>query len=140
MNNISVFTDGASRGNPGPSAIGIVAYAGSKDDIRENTPILFEYSQKIGIATNNIAEWQALLKGLQLCLKHKIQSPKFYLDSELVVKQLTKIYKVKDKKLKSFYQEAIALNIKIDAAFFHIRREQNKKADALANYALDKKD
>lgn len=135
--NISIFTDGASRGNPGPASIGIVAYAASKEEVCQDTPILFEHSQTIGNTTNNIAEWTALVKGLQLCIEHKIKSPNFYLDSELVVKQLKKIYKVKNINLKDLYQEAVALNKKINASFFHVPREHNKKADALANKALD---
>lgn len=126
---ISVFTDGASRGNPGQAAIGIVAF--------QNEAPLFEHEQTIGIATNNEAEWHALLKALQICQEKNIQTPKFFLDSELVVKQLNGQYKVKKEELKTFYSQAQELNRKVQAEFFHVRREKNKKADALANKALD---
>lgn len=134
---ISVFTDGASRGNPGAASIGVIAYQIDNQHVTADTPTVFEHSQAIGTATNNEAEWRALLKGLQICLEKNIFSPNFYLDSELVVKQLNGIYKVKKVELKKFYQEAKVLNEKVLAKFFHVRREYNSAADALANAALD---
>lgn len=137
--NICVFTDGASRGNPGAAAIGVIAYETENYQVTPNTPIVFEYSQSLGKATNSEAEWKALVKGLEICLEKNISSPKFYLDSELVVNQLNGIYKVKKLELKKFYEEATLLNEKVLAKFFHVRREYNTAADALANAALDKK-
>jgi ribonuclease HI len=129
-NVVEIFCDGASRGNPGPASIGVVAYLGDK--------IVFEISETIGNATNNVAEWTALYRGFQKAVEEEYQSLHFFLDSELVVKQMKGEYKIKKPELQS-------IKIKIDpllelvqfVKFQHIPREKNKHADRLANAALD---
>lgn len=126
-----LFTDGGARGNPGPAAIGGVLYDGQKK--------LGEFSKYIGETTNNQAEYQAIEEGLKLALKNNIINLKCYLDSELVVKQLNKQYKVKDKNLAKNFVKVWNLSLQFkDIGFFHVRRELNKEADKLVNQALDK--
>ncbi len=120
--------DGASSGNPGESGIGAVLVLG------DNT---YEISEHIGIATNNIAEYTALIKGLAKAEALKVDRIKIFLDSELLVRQIEGIYKVKSVKLQGLYQSAIA-HLKSFKAYTikHIPREENKKADALAKKAI----
>ncbi|MFA6466425.1 MAG: ribonuclease HI family protein [Patescibacteria group bacterium] len=125
-----LFTDGGARGNPGPAAIGGVIYDGKNK--------IADFSQYIGQTTNNQAEYQALLKGLDLALSNNIQNLECFLDSELVVKQMNKEYKVKDKELAKIFVKVYNLSLKFKKiSFSHIRREYNKEADALVNKALD---
>ncbi len=136
-----VFCDGASRGNPGRAAIGVVIY------LPDREPSLFEnqnekkieISQIIPNTTNNVAEYTGLLRGLEKCLELNLKNVEFYLDSELVVRQILKIYKVKDSNLRLLYEE-IEILLKKFTSFkiIHIPREKNKEADALANAALNK--
>ncbi|WP_000628812.1 ribonuclease HI family protein, partial [Leptospira interrogans] len=84
---ITIYCDGASKGNPGPSSIGIVAYIHEKEE--------FRISERIGETTNNVAEWSALKKGIEECISRKFDSIHAYMDSELVVKQVNGKYKVK---------------------------------------------
>lgn len=129
---IKVYSDGGARGNPGPAAVGVVAYKGSEE--------LFRISKCIGKTTNNVAEYSALICALEKiidmnCTNHQVI---FHLDSELVVKQLNGEYKVKDQNLKLLYDRALTNTGKISCVQFkHIRREQNKIADMLVNKALD---
>lgn len=129
MSNITLFTDGGARGNPGPAAIGAVAYDGSRQ--------LWALKRYIGETTNNQAEYQALIAGLSeinITSKHVI----CYLDSELVVKQLRGEYRVKDKDLQPLVRDIIELILKFDRVeFHHIPREKNALADSLVNQALD---
>ena len=131
---LHLYTDGASRGNPGESGIGIVI----KDD-RNN--VLREDCEYIGINTNNAAEYKALILGLK---KAKIMNPSrliIYSDSELLVNQINGIYRVKSTKLIELYWDAVNLLKSFTAwDFKSIRREQNKKADMLANLGIDKKE
>lgn len=125
-----LFTDGGARGNPGPAAIGGVLY--------EDKQILDSFSKYIGETTNNQAEYQALIKGLEVALEHNIKELSCFLDSELVVKQLNKEYKVKDKELAKVFVRIWNLSLKFKKiSFFHVRRELNKEADKLVNQALD---
>lgn len=125
-----LFTDGGARGNPGPAAIGGVFYDGDNK--------IADFSEHIGETTNNQAEYQALEHGLKLALNNNIQELECYLDSELVVKQLNKEYKVKDKALGKIFVKVWNLSLKFKKiSFVHVRREQNKEADALVNKALD---
>jgi ribonuclease HI len=130
---IKIYTDGGARGNPGPAAIGVVI----KD---EKGKILKQDSEYIGKATNNQAEYQALLKGLRLAKDLKPTEVICYLDSELVVKQMKQEYKVKDKDLQPLFikcwNAAIALK---KVTYQHIPRNLNKEADKLLNDELDKK-
>lgn len=128
-----MYTDGGSRGNPGPAAIG--AYIETLDK---------KYHQCIGKRTNNEAEYEALIFGLkkikQVVGKTKIKNAEAvcFLDSELVVKQLNHEYKINDSRIKEFFLEIWNLTIEFGKVeFFHIRREKNKVADALVNEALD---
>ena len=125
-----LFTDGGARGNPGPAAIGGVLYRGKE---KINT-----FSEYIGETTNNQAEYAALIKGLELALATNIKELACYLDSELVVKQLNKEYKVKEAGLAKIFVKAWNLSGQFKKiSFSHVRRELNKEADALVNKALD---
>ncbi len=126
-----LFSDGGARGNPGPAAIGAVIY---KDD-----KLIASISEYIGETTNNIAEYKALISGLEFASKNNIEELDCFLDSELVVKQLKKEYKVKNENLAKLFVKAWNLSLKFKKiSFNHIRREFNKEADALVNKALDK--
>src|SRR3989339_1726799 len=130
MNKFKLYTDGGARGNPGPAAIGGVLYHNDKK--------IKTFSALIGKTTNNQAEYQALIKGLELALKHGVRELDCFLDSELVVKQLNKEYKVKDKNLAKIFVQVWNLAIKFKKiTFSHVRRELNKEADKLVNEALD---
>ena len=127
---VKLFTDGGSRGNPGPAAIGGVFFDGNK--------IIADFSKYIGETTNNQSEYQALEHGLKLAIKNNITDLECYLDSELVVKQLNKEYKVKDKELAKIFVRVYNLSLKFKKiSFSHVRREYNQKADFLVNKALD---
>lgn len=127
-----LFTDGGARGNPGPAAIGGVIYTEEKE--------LERFGVTIGSTTNNQAEYQALLYGINLALKHGIKHLDCYLDSELVVKQLNKEYRVKDQELAKIFAKVWNLLPQFTyIAFHHVAREKNKVADEMVNLALDKK-
>lgn len=133
MNNqrIKIFTDGGARGNPGPSGIGVVIY-----DINDN--LIKQKSEFIGHATNNQAEYKAVIAAFELLGQDKPSEINFFLDSELVVKQLKGEYKVKNKDLAPLFLKIhnnIVLHKKV--TFKHIPRELNKEADKLANIAMD---
>jgi len=130
MKKIIIYTDGGARNNPGPAGIGVVLYD-------ENKEIIETYKEYIGEATNNQAEYRALLKGLELGEKHAPKEVECFLDSELVVKQLNKEYKVKDQSLQFLYNQILDLSIFAHVSFKHVRREQNTLADKLVNEALD---
>ena len=131
MNKIITFTDGGSRGNPGPAAIGGVLYDENKNKIDS-------FKGCIGKNTNNQAEYFALLKALELAKKHKAEIVECFLDSELVVKQMKREYKVKDKGLAIIFVKIwnIAIAFK-KISFHHVPREKNQEADSLVNEALD---
>ncbi len=127
-----LYTDGGSRGNPGPAGCGAVL-----TDPRGKT--LAEISEPIGRATNNVAEYQALLFGLEAAAARSVQELTVRCDSELMVHQLNGIYKVRNAGLKPLYERAKELlagfrNVRIE----HVRREMNRRADALANAAMDR--
>ena len=125
-----LFTDGGARGNPGPAAIGGVLYQDEK--------VLDSFSEYIGKATNNQAEYKAVLVGIELAIKNKLTELECFLDSELVVKQLNKEYKVKDAELAKIFVKIWNLVQEFKkVTFAHVRREQNKEADALVNKALE---
>ncbi len=133
MNKLTVFCDGGSRGNPGPAALGVFIQQLNK-----------EYSQYLGITTNNEAEYQAIIFALkkikQLMGKDEVKNIEIEIkaDSELVVKQLMGQYKLKEGRLVPLFVEI--WNSKQDfkkVFFYHIPREENKKADALVNRELD---
>jgi ribonuclease HI len=132
---IYLFCDGASRGNPGPASIGVVAY---KD--KGYSDVVFTLSQAIGKETNNVAEWTALLFALQKCKELSEKDLKIHLDSELVVRQMQGIYKTKNPDLQKIKKEVDLLKPAFSSLeFIHVPRERNKMADKLANQALDAK-
>jgi ribonuclease HI len=126
-----VHTDGAARGNPGPSAIGIVIQD-------ESGRTLYESSRTLGIHTNNEAEYLALIAALRYLKEARVTAADFYLDSELVVRQLKGEYKVKEPRLQSLHgQVTMLLNAVPKHTIRHVPRAQNARADELANEALD---
>ena len=127
---IIVNIDGASRGNPGPSSIGIVFSEGDKTVIKE----FFEF---LGTHTNNHAEYTALIRALEISLENNYRDLEVKSDSELVVNQINKIYKVRDPDIKELYEKAVSLIKRLNSFnIFYIPREENSKADKLANLAL----
>jgi len=128
---LNIYTDGASRGNPGHSAIGIII----NDDLHQN---IAQISRYIGVGTNNNAEYTAVLTALQEAQKLKADSVTLYLDSELIARQLTGEYRVKSKPLQLFFIEInkIRRNF-VSFNVVHIERSRNSEADKLANKALD---
>ena len=129
---LTIYTDGGARGNPGRAGIGVVI-------LDDKANVMREFSQFIGEATNNQAEYRALLKGLGEAIKMGAENIEIMMDSELVVKQLKLEYKVKDKNLAILFLKAWKILQKFKSCHIrHIRREQNKKADKLVNQALDK--
>ncbi len=128
-----MYSDGGSRGNPGEAGIGVYI-----EDENGNT--LRELCQFIGTQTNNIAEYKALSRGLEAALDMGITEISCLLDSELVVKQIKGEYKVKNEGIIPMYNMIMPLIKKFQSfEIRHIRRELNKKADALANKAMDMK-
>jgi len=131
---LHLFTDGGSRGNPGEAAIGAIL----EDPARGVT--LKELGECIGIETNNIAEYQALIEGLKMAERFHPNRLICHLDSELVVKQLNGEYRVKMATLEPLFAEVKRLSMEIpDVVFKHIPRSDNYRADALVNKALDAK-
>lgn len=124
--------DGASRGNPGKAAYAIVL-------ARPGQPVV-EEADTIGIASNNVAEYTALVEGLTLAAELGVKKLQVFSDSELMVKQMNGEYKVKNEDLRSLYEEACQLRKQFErVTITHVRREQNKRADAIGNDALDGK-
>lgn len=131
MKKFIINSDGAARGNPGPSGIGVVI----KD---ENGVIVREISEYIGETTNNQAEYKALLAALHGALSLGAEAIEIFADSELMVNQIKGVYKVKNEGIKPLFNEARGLLQKIKAyGIKHVPREKNKEADRLANEAID---
>lgn len=130
---IFINSDGGARGNPGPGAIGIV--------IRDNEKILIRYSAKIGMATNNIAEYKALIKALELAEKFNKKEITCFLDSELLVKQLLGEYRVRNPELMKLFLKVQQLQEHFEKIIYkHVSRENEFQqiADELLNDELDK--
>lgn len=126
-----INADGASRGNPGPSAIGVIIKT------PDNTKLV-ELSRFIGLGTNNEAEYIAVLHAIKEAKKLGATSITLFLDSELIVRQLQGIYKVKSVNLKKYYREITSLLGDFKAVSIqHVQRSLNSEADSLANKALD---
>ncbi len=149
MKNLALFCDGGSRGNPGPAGFGFQVREietgfnlkeKNPEEDKQNSKVVFEANKFLGETTNNQAEWQGLVYGLQTILEkfeNEVQV-KVYLDSQLVVRQIQGIYKVKKPELKPWFEKASELKKQFKAVeFFDIRREFNKEADKLANEAMD---
>ena len=139
-NYLVVFTDGGARGNPGPAAIGFII----KDD---HDQILIKQGKYIGQATNNVAEYQAVIEALTW-LKNNFKMKEalnnqidFFLDSNLVVNQLNGFFKIKNAKLKNLIIKVKSLEKEINEKIFYhfIPRQKNYHADFLVNQTLDKK-
>ena len=129
---LHLFSDGGSRGNPGEAAIGVIL----EDPARGET--LQELSECIGIETNNVAEYRALIEGLKIAQRFQPNRLICHLDSELVVKQLNGEYRVKMPTLEPLFDEVRELSMAFpDVVFKHIPRSDNHRADALVNKALD---
>jgi len=128
-----VYSDGGSRGNPGPSAIGIVFYDENKNKIAE-------YKECIGHATNNQAEYKAIIKALELATAYCRKKIMCFLDSELVVKQLSGDYRIKNEQLREFFYILKDREKAFDEVIYnHTKRTNNyiQEADKLVNDALD---
>lgn len=133
-----IYTDGGARGNPGPAGVGAVIYNPSASSGQAMERVA-EVSEYIGETTNNQAEYRAVIFALEKIRKFKVEELNFFLDSELVVKQLNREYKVKNKDLAPLFVRIYneVLNYK-KVTFTHVRREFNKEADKLANKAMDR--
>ena len=128
-----IHTDGGARGNPGPAGIGVVIKNGETGETLER------HSEFIGRATNNQAEYRAVILGLHRCVALGATRVEVVADSELLIKQAKGEYKVKNRDLATRYVEMKNLETHIGRVHYrHVRREKNKEADALANQAMDK--
>lgn len=127
-----VYADGASRGNPGPASVGAVVY---DDHGREAHTV----SRRIGRATNNEAEYRAAIAGLEAALALGAHDVELRMDSELVVRQLDSRYKVRNPSLRRLFGRIKDLQWRFSSfQVRHVGREQNRRADRLANEALDR--
>ena len=126
-----LFTDGGARGNPGPAAYGYVLEA-------EDGTILDARGARIGVATNNVAEYRALIAGLERALELAVPEVEVVSDSELLVKQMTGEYRVKNEALRELSLQASRLARQLaKVSYTAVRREHNELADRLVNEALD---
>ena len=125
---LTIYTDGACFGNPGPMGIGVVIYRG-----RTN---LMEVSEYVGEGTNNIAEYLAFIRALEIAVKMKEKEVHIKTDSQLIEKQVKGEYKVKNPKLKPLKAKVDKLMKEMKVAVEHIEREQNERADELAKRAV----
>lgn len=131
MKKIKIYTDGGARGNPGPAGCGVVIYDSQNKKIKE-------INKFIGKATNNQAEYNALILGLQKAKELKAEEVECFLDSQLVVEQLNHNYKIKNPDLGFLFIKVWNLSQFFKKiSFFHIPREKNKEADKLVNEAID---
>lgn len=127
---VQIFTDGAARGNPGPAGIGVV--------IRNDERVLLEVADYIGKTTNNIAEYMALIRGLEEAIDMGERSVEVFADSELIVKQVNGEYQVKNEGLMPLYYNVRSLIKKFKHfKIIHVPREENEHADELSNKGID---
>jgi ribonuclease H / adenosylcobalamin/alpha-ribazole phosphatase len=130
----TLYTDGGARGNPGPAAYGYVLEA-------DDGTVLAAHGERIGVATNNVAEYRALIAGLEKALELGLAEVGVVSDSELLVKQMTGEYRVKNAALQKLNSEADGVARRIgDVSYRAVRREHNELADRLVNEALDAPD
>ncbi len=128
---LMLYTDGGARGNPGPSGIGAVLCG-------EDGKQIDSCKEFIGTATNNEAEYKALIAGLRMAQKHKPIRLTAFMDSLLICNQMLGIYRVKHEGMKPLHREAAALAMTLKkVSFVHIPREENCAADKLVNEAID---
>lgn len=131
---VTIYIDGGARGNPGPAAAGVVIK--SADD----GTVLHEAGIFLGRATNNVAEYSALLAGLDAAVKLGASEAAVFSDSQLLVRQMNGQYRVRNEGLKPLHQEAQDMARKLqDFSITHVRRDKNVHADRLVNRALDAK-
>lgn len=131
MKRLKIYVDGGARGNPGPAGIGVVILDDKGGKVKE-------FSKPIGITTNNVAEYSALVYGLQEALILRADEIELFMDSQLVAQQISGEYRVKSENIKSLFDQAVHLmkgfkKISIN----NIPREQNKDADKLVNKAIN---
>jgi len=126
-----LYADGGSRGNPGPAAYGAVLFDANGETLRE-------ISDFLGVSTNNVAEWSGLIAGLEAALELGVDELEVRLDSELVVRQLSGVYRVKQAHLIPLHAKAKSLLRRFShSRVAHVRRALNKEADKLVNQVLD---
>lgn len=133
MKNIIINTDGGARGNPGPAAIGVVIWD-------EHRTKLEEYKEFLGQATNNVAEYKGLIKGLEMAAKHTSEEVIVFMDSELIVRQLQGEYQIRAEHLIPLYEEVKQLERKFTRVTYQAVRRSDPyqvHADRLVNEALD---
>lgn len=131
LSELIIYTDGGARGNPGPAAIGVVIKSAEGKTIKA-------FGRYIGVATNNQAEYQALIAGLEEAKKIGARIVQCFLDSELLVKQMRREYRVKDKDLQPLFIKVWNLTTAFQKVTFnHVTRGQNKEADKEVNKALN---
>jgi ribonuclease HI len=131
MGKLTVNVDGGARGNPGPAAIGVVVR-------NDDGAIVEEMGETIGVATNNVAEYKALLRGIELAAAQGASEVELIGDSELIVRQIEGRYKVKHADMKELHARAKAVLADFDSwSIRHVKRAQNADADRLVNEALD---
>lgn len=131
MRQLEIYIDGAAKGNPGPAGIGVVIVQGGE--------VLKNIANFIGNATNNVAEYTALIYALQEALLLKAESLKINTDSQLLCRQIKKEYKVKNANIRVLYNQALHLLSGFkEISLNHIARENNRGADKLANLAIKK--
>ncbi|MGH3063457.1 MAG: ribonuclease HI family protein [Gaiellaceae bacterium] len=127
----TLWTDGGARGNPGPAAYGYVLEA-------EDGTVLASHGEAIGTATNNVAEYRALIAGLEKAAEVGVDELEVVSDSELLVKQMRREYKVKNENLRGLFEQASVLAGRLGSLrYTAVRREHNELADRLVNEALD---
>jgi len=130
VSRFTVNVDGGARGNPGPAAIGVV--------LRDGGEVVEEVGETIGEATNNVAEYRALLRGIELATERGATDLELVGDSELVVRQVEGRYKVKNPGMKELHEEVKRALRGLDSwSIRHVRRAENADADRLVNQALD---
>lgn len=128
---VVAYIDGASRGNPGQAGYGVVFFDARGDTLRE-------VCGYIGEATNNVAEYKAFIAALEEVIKQGWKKVKIFADSELLVRQLSGVYRVKNPALRELYSKGLALSRSLESwSVEHVRRDANVRADELANQAID---
>ncbi len=132
MSKLKIYTDGGARGNPGPGGCGVVIYD-------QQNKVIGEYTKFLKKATNNQAEYEALILALQKAKALKAKELSCYLDSQLIVEQLNHRYKIKNRDLGSLFVKVWNLSQSFKKISYHyIPREKNKQADKLVNQVIDK--
>ena len=129
---VRIFTDGASRGNPGPASIGVYILH------QENEEVVAKLGEYLGERTNNFAEYRAVVRAFEISFSAGAQELAFFSDSQLLVQQLNGVYKVKSENIRPLFEECQIWQKKFQkVTYTHVRREFNKESDRLANLALD---